>query len=122
MIIHTNELEKRLSAGTSYLQCFRNPVDRRRTELTIMTWLIQQTSGSPMIGWGTYFMTQVGLTTSNAYSLGVAQSGMGFIGVVGSWFLMPHFGRRTIYLWGQVVMFIGLVIIGKSFFPPCAFQ
>jgi hypothetical protein len=122
MIIHTNELEMQQSAGTSYIQCFRNPVDRRRTELTIMTWLIQQTSGSPMIGWGTYFMTQVGLTEANAYSLGVAQSAMGFVGTVGSWFLMPYFGRRTLYLWGQVVMFVGLMAIGNPSFPLYAFQ
>lgn len=77
-----------------------------------MTWVIQQTSGSPMIGWGTYFMIQAGLAQANAYSLGVGQSAMGFVGTVGSWFLMPHFGRRTLYLWGQVVMFIILMIIG----------
>jgi len=111
MMIHTNELEIQQTSGTSYIDCFKG-VDRRRTELTIMTWLIQQTSGSPMIGWGTYFMTQVGLSGPNAYSLGVAQSAMGFIGTVGSWFLMPHFGRRTLYIWGQIVMFIGLMIIG----------
>jgi len=117
MIIHTTELEAQQTAGTSYADCFKTPADRRRTELTIMTWLIQQTSGSPMIGWGTYFMTQVGLSTDSAYSLGVAQSGMGFIGTVGSWFLMPHFGRRTLYLWGQAVMFVGLIIIGALGVP-----
>lgn len=117
MIIHTNELEIQQTSGTSYADCFKG-VDRRRTELTVMTWVIQQTSGSPMIGWGTYFMTQAGLTTTNAYSLGVAQSAMGFIGTVGSWFLMPHFGRRTLYLWGQVVMFVGLMVIGGLGVPP----
>jgi len=65
-----------------------------------------------MIGWGTYFMTKVGLSDDNAYTLGVVQVGMGFIGTVGSWFLMPYFGRRTLYLWGQIVMLIGLIVIG----------
>jgi len=111
MMIHTNELEIQQTSGTSYIDCFKG-VDRRRTELTVMTWVIQQTSGSPMIGWATYFMTQVGLSPANAYSLGVASAGMGFCGTVGSWFLMPHFGRRTLYLWGQIVMLIGLIIIG----------
>lgn len=120
MIIHTNELEVQQTAGTSYADCFKTPVDRRRTELTIMTWLIQQTSGSPMIGWGTYFMTHVGLSNNDAYSLGVAQSAFGFIGTVGSWFLMPHFGRRTLYIWGQAVMFVGLMIIGGLGIPKLA--
>lgn len=111
MMIHTNELEIQQTSGMNFQDCFKG-VDLRRTELTCMTWLIQQTSGSAMIGWGTYFMTLVGLSQSDAYSLGVAQSAMGFIGTVGSWFLMPHFGRRTLYLWGQVTMFIGLIVIG----------
>jgi len=111
MMIHTNELEIQQTAGTSYLDCFKG-VDLRRTEVTCFTWLIQQTSGSPMIGWGTYFMEQAGLTPNNAYSLGVGQSAMGFCGTVLSWFLMPHFGRRTLYLWGQAGMFVILMIIG----------
>lgn len=111
MMIHTNELEIQQTSGTSYLDCFKG-VDLRRTEVTCATWLIQQTSGSPMIGWGTYFMIQAGLSPDNAYSLGVGQSAMGFMGTVLSWFLMPHFGRRTLYLWGQVGMFIILMIIG----------
>jgi len=65
-----------------------------------------------MIGWATYFMEQAGLTDTNAYSLGVGASAMGFCGTVLSWFLMPHFGRRTLYLWGQIVMFLILMIIG----------
>lgn len=111
MMIHTNELEIQQTAGTSYLDCFKG-VDLRRTEVTCMTWLIQQTSGSPMIGWGTYFMIQAGLDDNDAYSLGVGQSAMGFMGTVLSWFLMPHFGRRTLYIWGQIGMFIILMIIG----------
>ena len=87
MIIHTNELEIQQTAGTGYLDCFKG-VDLRRTELTVMTWVIQQTSGSPMIGWGTYFLIQAGLSDNNAYSLGVGQAGMGFVGTVTSWFLM----------------------------------
>lgn len=116
MMIHTNELEIQQTAGTTYLDCFKG-VDLRRTEVTCFTWLIQQTSGSPMIGWATYFMIQAGLSDNNAFSLGVGVSAMGFCGTVGSWFLMPHFGRRTLYLWGQVVMFIILMVLGGLGIP-----
>ncbi|KAJ9610793.1 hypothetical protein H2200_005570 [Cladophialophora chaetospira] len=116
MMIHTNELEIQQTNGTSYFDCFKG-IDLRRTEITVMVWMVQQTSGSPMIGWGTYFMTQVGLSDDNAYTLGVVQVAMGFIGTVGSWFLMPHFGRRTLYLWGQVVMLVGLIVIGGLGIP-----
>lgn len=116
MMIHTNELEIQQTAGTTYLDCFKG-VDLRRTEITCLTWVIQQTSGSPMIGWATYFMLQAGLSDSNAFSLGVGASAMGFVGTVGSWFLMPHFGRRTLYLWGQAVMFVILMILGGLGIP-----
>jgi len=119
MMIHTNELEIQQSAqaeGTTYQDCFKG-IDLRRTEITVMVWLIQQTSGAAMIGWGTYFMTQVGLSTGDAYSLGVGQYGMAFTGTVASWFLMPHCGRRTLYLWGQGLMFIGLLTIGLLGIP-----
>ena len=111
MMIHTNELEIQQTAGTSYWDCFKG-VDLRRTEVTCVTWLIQQTSGSPMIGWATYSMEQAGLSPNNAYSLGVGCSALGFCGTVLSWLLMPHFGRRTLYLWGQAVMFVVLMIVG----------
>lgn len=70
-----------------------------------------------MIGAGTYFMEQAGLSPSNAFSLGVGQSAMAFVGTVGSWFLMPHFGRRTLYLWGQILMFTILVAVGVLGIP-----
>jgi MFS transporter, SP family, general alpha glucoside:H+ symporter len=84
MIIHTNELEVQQTAGTSYWDCFKG-VDLRRTELTVMSWVVQQTSGSAMMGWATYFMLQVGLSQNNAYSLGIGNSAMGFVGTVASW-------------------------------------
>ena len=84
MIIHTNELEVQQSSGTSYLDCFKG-TNLRRTELTVMSWVVQQTSGSAMMGWGTYFMLQVGLSPENAYSLGIGNAAMGFVGTVASW-------------------------------------
>jgi SP family general alpha glucoside:H+ symporter-like MFS transporter len=37
---------------------------------------------------------------------------MGVCGTVASWFLMPHFGRRTLYIAGEIVMFVILMVIG----------
>lgn len=115
MMIHTNELEIQQTAGTSYIDCFKN-ADLRRTELTVMTWVIQQTSGSPMMGWGTYFLLQVGLSGDSAYSIGIGQSAMGFVGTVASWVsrsdsqtvlfadFSPKSGLRTLALRGSVCL------------------
>jgi SP family general alpha glucoside:H+ symporter-like MFS transporter len=39
-MIHTTEMEKQVSEGTSYIQCFRG-TDRRRTEIAMMTFTMQ---------------------------------------------------------------------------------
>lgn len=62
-------------------------------------------------------MIQAGLADSNAFSLGVGISAIGFVGTVGSWFLLPHFGRRTLYISGQMVMFVTLMILGGLGIP-----
>jgi hypothetical protein len=36
----------------------------------------------------------------------------GAVGTIASWFLMPHFGRRTLYLWGLGFLFCMLMLIG----------
>ena len=45
MMIHTNEVEKEISSGTHYWDCFKS-VDLRRTEITCIVWAIQNMCGS----------------------------------------------------------------------------
>jgi SP family general alpha glucoside:H+ symporter-like MFS transporter len=45
MMQHTNELEKSVSEGTSYLDCFKG-CDLRRTEIVCLTWIVQALCGS----------------------------------------------------------------------------
>lgn len=49
-MIHTNEVEKDISAGTSYLDCFRG-IDLRRTEIVVGVWAIQNLCGSSFMGY-----------------------------------------------------------------------
>lgn len=35
MMVHTNELERQIEEGTSYIECFKG-IDRRRTEIVMM--------------------------------------------------------------------------------------
>lgn len=50
MIKYTNALEKAVSEGTSYLDCFRG-TDLRRTEVVTFTWLVQAICGSAFQGY-----------------------------------------------------------------------
>ncbi|KAJ4344805.1 uncharacterized protein N0V89_012549 [Didymosphaeria variabile] len=111
MYKHTNELEKAISEGTSYWDCFKG-TDLRRTEIAAMTWFTQAWCGSSFMGFSTYFFQNAGLDTSNAFSMSLGIYAIGAVGVFVSWWLMPRVGRRTLYVWGLVVMLAILLIIG----------
>ena len=53
-MIQTNEREQQMQSGTSYKDCFKG-VNRRRTEITCMVWIIQTLCGSTFMGFSTYF-------------------------------------------------------------------
>jgi SP family general alpha glucoside:H+ symporter-like MFS transporter len=111
MMVHTNEVEKDISAGTSYWDCFKG-VDRRRTEIVVGVWAIQNLCGSSFMGYSTYFYQQAGLSKANSFDFSMGQYALGAVGTVASWFLMAGLGRRTIYLWGLVALDILVLLIG----------
>ncbi|KIW09858.1 hypothetical protein PV08_11959 [Exophiala spinifera] len=111
MINATNELEKAMSEGTSYWNLFKG-IDRRRTEITSMVWITQAFCGAALMGFSVQFYERAGLDSENSFNFNLGQYAMGAVGTVGSWFLMPHFGRRTLYLWGLVILFALLMIVG----------
>ncbi|KAF2094424.1 sugar transporter [Rhizodiscina lignyota] len=111
MMVHTNELEKATTEGTSYTDCFKK-TDLRRTEVCAMSWFIQSFCGATFMGYSTYFYEQAGLDTSNAFTLSMVQYALGALGTFAAWFLMSRFGRRTLYVGGQVVMTCLLLVIG----------
>ncbi|KAK9258192.1 general substrate transporter [Lipomyces tetrasporus] len=111
MIEHTNELEKELSAGTSYWDCFKG-IDLRRTEIVCGVWIVQTLCGQNIMGYSTYFLVQAGLPTVHSFDMSMGQLGLGLLGTMGSWFLMPHFGRRTLHLTGVSTLFVILFIVG----------
>ncbi|ORY26959.1 putative trehalose transport-related protein [Naematelia encephala] len=117
LMIHTNALEKSISEGTSYWDCFRG-VDLRRTEIASGAWAIQNLCGSAFMGYSTYFLEQAGLKQSYAFDLSIGQYAIGACGTVSSWFLMQHVGRRRLYLIGLAGMVVMLVVIGGMGFLP----
>ncbi|KAG5931944.1 hypothetical protein E4U60_005668 [Claviceps pazoutovae] len=116
MMVHTNELEKELTAGTSYRDLFRGSVNTRRTEIVCMTWMIQTMCGASFMGYSTMFYQQAGMAVENSFDMSLAQYALGAVGTIFSWFLMGRFGRRTLYLGGQTLMCILLLTIGCTAF------
>lgn len=99
MIEYTNDFEKSVNEGTSYLDCFKG-VDLRRTEIVCVTWLIQTCAGATFMGYSTYFYQSAGLDNSDAFSLSLGQYAIGGVGTILSWTLMSYFGRRTLFISG----------------------
>ncbi|KAM3078634.1 hypothetical protein ACMFMG_006502 [Clarireedia jacksonii] len=111
MMVTTNELEKAIESGVGYIDCFKG-VDLRRTEIVCITWAIQNLCGSAFMGYSTYFYEQAGLPVIDAFNMSMAQYALGFIGTIISWFLMHHFGRRTLYVSGLCILTFLLLLIG----------
>lgn len=80
-MIHTNELEREMEKGTSYLDCFKG-VNLRRTEIVCLTWVAQNLCGAGLMGYSTYFYTQAGLDPRNSFNMSLAQYGLGMVGTI----------------------------------------
>lgn len=112
MMVHTTALEEKITAGASYLDCFKG-VDLRRTEIVCMTWAIQNLSGNSFSNYSTYFLTQAGLSTRDSYSFALGQYALNMVGVFGAWGLITlGIGRRTLYLYGLCGLCTMLFILG----------
>ncbi|EHK96965.1 putative Maltose permease MAL31 [Glarea lozoyensis 74030] len=112
MMVHTTKLEEKITAGASYLDCFKG-TDLRRTEIVCMVWAMQNLSGNSFSGYSTYFLKQAGLSSSRAYDFALGQYGINMGGVFGAWFLMTlGIGRRSLYLYGLMGLCIMLFILG----------
>ncbi|KAF3765304.1 putative maltose permease [Cryphonectria parasitica EP155] len=116
MMIHTNEIERTAMEGVTYKDLFRGSVTRRRTEIVCIVWAIQTLCGSTFMGYSTYFYEQAGMAVTNSFNMSLVQYAVGAVGTVSSWFLMQRFGRRSLYLGGQITMCILLFAIGCTSF------
>ncbi|KAK2602026.1 hypothetical protein QQS21_004453 [Conoideocrella luteorostrata] len=111
-IVHTNELELQITAGTKYQDCFKG-VERRRTEIACMAFAGQVLAGSSFAYNSTYFFQQVGLDSDTTYKLNIGGNALALVGTLVNWIaLMPYFGRRKIYLCGIFTMAMILFTIG----------
>ncbi|KAL4912480.1 general substrate transporter [Aspergillus aurantiobrunneus] len=114
-MLYTCELENDLAArqsSSSFLDCFRKPTDRRRTEITCATWAIQALCGSSFMGYSTYFYQQAGLDVSQSFNMSLGQYALGVVGTILSWVMMARFGRRSLYVVGLFTLTLILFSVG----------
>ena len=111
MMVHTDRLEKDMKTQTSNWDCFKG-TNLRRTEIACMVLTAQALSGETFAYGSTYFFTQAGFSSANAYKLNFGASAVAFVGTCISWTLMIWCGRRTLILWGFSAMALDLFLIG----------
>jgi SP family general alpha glucoside:H+ symporter-like MFS transporter len=78
-----------------------------------MVWITQQACFSGSGAYAAYFFEQAGLSADDSWNLAIGMSGLAVFGGIMSWFLLPHIGRRNLYLYGLLVAAVTLVIAGS---------
>lgn len=111
MMHHTNEIEKEVNSGTSYLDCFKG-INLRRTEISCLTWAVQNLCGAGLMAYSTYFYQAAGLADTHSFTMSLVQYCIGFLGTLLSWVMMSHFGRRRLYVVGLWCLFGLLMVVG----------
>lgn len=68
---------------------------------------------TPYLTLRSYFLEQAGLPTDKSYAFALGQYAINMVGVLGAWFLMSlGIGRRTLYLYGLMLLCVMLFILG----------
>ena len=118
LMILTNRHEAELQEGdgTRYQDLFKG-TNLRRTEISAFAWICQVTCGAFFSSNVTYFMQQAGLGNEDSFNIGLAMTGLNILGTVCSWFVMARVGRRTLYIYGLVLMILTGAIVGFVAIP-----
>lgn len=116
LMVETTELERSMTEGASYIDCFRGD-NLWRTEIGCFVWLSQVLVGFGITSYATYFFEQAGLAPANAYKLTVGQGGLHFVAVALSVFITARYGRRSIYIVGCLIMSCSMFVIGFMAIP-----
>ncbi|KAL4804122.1 general substrate transporter, partial [Aspergillus unguis] len=101
-----------------YRECFRGP-NLRRLTICVMAYSMQAFTGNVFfISYAVHFMELAGLDASDAFSMNLGLTGIGFLGTCISWFLLSYIGRRTMYLFGCASLAVVLFCIGAVDLAP----
>ncbi|KAI8626599.1 MFS monosaccharide transporter-like protein [Xylariaceae sp. FL1651] len=99
--------EARLQSSVGYLTLFKNPIDRRRTIISVLALTTQAASGAMfVISYGTYFfeMANVG----NAFENSCILTGVGVAALLFNALVITKIGRR------RAMMISGFILCGLS--------
>ncbi|CAK7233306.1 hypothetical protein SBRCBS47491_008563 [Sporothrix bragantina] len=100
MMVKTDVYERELEVGVTYKDCFKGP-NLRRLEISSALFIIQNFSGNAA-AFAVYLFEQVGLSSEDAFDMGIGLNAVGFVGTCLSVLVMSYLGRRRTWLYGLV--------------------
>lgn len=106
------ENERQLHSGVSFLDLVNNPIDRRRTLLTIGAVCCQASSGSMfIIAFGTYFFLNAGIGTP--FQASVIMLAVGLVAILLNSAIITRFGyRRRMLITGMILCGLCQLLLG----------
>ncbi|KFZ19912.1 hypothetical protein V501_00412 [Pseudogymnoascus sp. VKM F-4519 (FW-2642)] len=110
MMRRTIELEKN-DTQPSLLELWKG-VDLYRTLIVCGVYASQNLTGNLIANQAVYFFKQAGMADNTAFGLGLITSALQWIMVMLSWVLTTYLGRRTIYVYGQLINCVFLLALG----------
>lgn len=111
LLAQTNAIERRLTHGAGYLECFK-ATNLRRTEIAVGAWVTQQMCGPVLQTYAIVFFEQAGMSSSESFYMGLGLYALAFVGTLLSWPMINRFGRRSIFLTGLACAFVTLMVVG----------
>ncbi|KAH8904143.1 general substrate transporter [Coniochaeta sp. PMI_546] len=99
------ERERELSSSVGFIDMFKNPIDRRRTVLSVCAVTLQAASGSMfIIAYKAYFFTMA--KVADPFAMSCVLSAVGLLALIINACIVVKFGRR------RVLTMNGLIICG----------
>lgn len=108
----TLEGVKEETEGATYVDCFRRS-NLRRTLISIAPMAIQSLSGIIFTAsYATYYIQLAGYSTSASFKLQIIQQVLSMLGNIMSWYLVDKIGRRSLTLYGTIILVVILFLMG----------
>ncbi|CAG9940620.1 unnamed protein product [Clonostachys rosea f. rosea IK726] len=111
LMVFTTNHERDMESRTNYLACFKG-VNLGRTIIVMGVYIMQVVTGAPLRAYMTYFFQQAGLPTDQSFNMSIVALVVSVLGVFGAWVVMTFAGRRTMYLWGNLISIVLFTAIG----------
>lgn len=114
-MVRTNNMElehnRRTKQESKWIELFRG-TDLRRTEISVLAFVIQNANGVIFVGNFVYVFEQAGISQSTAFKLGWGNSALQLVMNFFNFWLIHTASRRTIMISGFIIMDTLLIIIG----------